>query len=53
MNETNESGNTRKRTIWIAMLVALMGLTIAPGASFTYEKNADGSSKTSVQTEEE
>ena len=51
MNETNESGDTRKRAVWIAMLVALLGLTIAPGASCTYEKNADGSEKVTVQTE--
>lgn len=48
MNDVKE---TRKRAIWIAMLVAVLGLTIAPGASCTYESNADGSTKTTVQSE--
>jgi len=51
MNDTSESGNTRQRAIWIAMLVALLGLTIGPGASCTYEKSPDGTEKIIVQGE--
>lgn len=51
MNNTHEPGSTRKRAVWIAAVVAILGLTIGPGASCTYEKNADGSTKTTVQSE--
>ena len=51
MNDANEPKGTRKRAVWIAALVALLGLTIAPGFSCTYESNTDGSTKTTVQSE--
>lgn len=47
----NDAKEVRKRAVWIAMVVALLGLTIGPGASCTYEQNADGSTKTTVQSE--
>jgi hypothetical protein len=50
MNDANEPKPTRKRAIWIAMLVTLVGLTILPGFTCTAEKGADGSFKGSMQT---
>jgi len=47
MNSGNT--NTRRRAILVALVVALVGLTIAPGFKCTHEKNADGSEKTVVE----
>ncbi len=42
----NSQLTPRRRAILVALLVALVGLTIAPGFKCTHEENADGSSKT-------
>ncbi len=41
---------TRRQVILAALLVALLGLTIAPGAKCTHESNADGSTRTIVES---
>jgi hypothetical protein len=42
MNDIDNVSGNRKPALWIALLVALLGLTIAPGFECTH-KSADGS----------
>ncbi len=45
MNNLTEDKGTRRRAILVALLVALVGLTIAPGFKCT-EKQPDGTERT-------
>ncbi len=49
MNTTNDTKKTRTRAVLLAMVVALVGLTIAPGMKCTHERNADGSTRTTLE----
>lgn len=47
MNNGNIS--TRRRAILVALMVALVGLTIAPGFKCTHEETPDGGTKTIIE----
>lgn len=49
MNTTNDTKKTRTRAVLLALVVALVGLTIAPGFKCTHEESPDGSQKTTVE----
>lgn len=44
-----ESAKNRTRALIVALLVALVGLTIAPGFTCTHEESPDGTKKTTVE----
>lgn len=46
---SNENKPGRRRAILLALIVALVGLTIAPGFKCTAKKNADGSIEAIVE----
>jgi hypothetical protein len=50
-NTNPGAARARRKAVIAALLVALLGLTILPGFTCTQENNADGSSKTTFQSE--
>ncbi len=49
-NTDPSAQRARRKAVFAALLVALLGLTVLPGFSCTREEFADGSSKTTVQS---
>ena len=51
---TNPSAErSRRKAVFAALLVALLGLTVLPGFSCTAERSADGAYKGSLSSQEE